>query len=92
MRVCEPPAVPYLSLYVKDLAFIEDGNPNIVSGQLVNWRKMKMFAGVLNELIAFQQRPYYFQRNPALAEHLHELLQESRGKDYNNPQALEIEK
>lgn len=29
LRACKPPAVPYLGVYLQDLTFIEDGNPEV---------------------------------------------------------------
>jgi hypothetical protein len=39
---CNPPAVPYLGMYLTDLAFIEEGTPNFTEEGLVNFSKMRM--------------------------------------------------
>lgn len=39
---CNPPAVPYLGMYLTDLAFIEEGTPNFTGEGLVNFSKMRM--------------------------------------------------
>ncbi|XP_061658244.1 ras-specific guanine nucleotide-releasing factor 2 isoform X3 [Syngnathoides biaculeatus] len=42
LKNCNPPCVPYLGMYLTDLAFIEEGSPNFTEGGLVNFSKMRM--------------------------------------------------
>lgn len=42
VRSCNPPCVPYLGMYLTDLAFIEEGTPNFTEEGLVNFSKMRM--------------------------------------------------
>ena len=70
LRACKPPAVPYLGVYLQDLTFIEDGNPEtlpnaspltpggIAVSQLVNFERLAMVYGVLKEVLLFQQQSY----------------------------------
>lgn len=42
LQSCDPPCVPYLGMYLTDLAFIEEGTPNYTEDGLVNFSKMRM--------------------------------------------------
>ncbi|KFU93525.1 Ras-specific guanine nucleotide-releasing factor 1, partial [Chaetura pelagica] len=42
LKNCDPPCVPYLGMYLTDLAFIEEGTPNYTEDGLVNFSKMRM--------------------------------------------------
>ena len=55
-----PPSVPFLGVYLTFLTFIEDGNPNFLSGErkLINFGKRMKSAGVLREMQTYQTVPY----------------------------------
>lgn len=59
---CNPPAVPYLGMYLTDLAFIEEGTPNFTEEGLVNFSKMRMVgenfiqSGCLSYISGLQRR------------------------------------
>eukprot|EP01104_Vermistella_antarctica_P014558 TRINITY_DN460_c0_g3_i1.p1 TRINITY_DN460_c0_g3~~TRINITY_DN460_c0_g3_i1.p1 ORF type:complete len:1428 (+),score=393.76 TRINITY_DN460_c0_g3_i1:424-4707(+) len=52
-----PPAVPYLGVYLMDLTFIEDGNPDMI-GNLINFEKRKFVYRVITIIQKFQHTPY----------------------------------
>lgn len=64
------PLIPYLGLYLTDLVFIEEGNPETFDEdgvKMVNFRKSEMLAEVLLEIQNFQESKYTYQtKNPAL--------------------------
>lgn len=70
LRATQPPAVPYFGLYLKDLTFIADGNPDCLRGGLINLTKRRLIFTVLSELYTFQNSKYNFRRVPAIAEYL----------------------
>lgn len=49
-RVGNGPCIPYSGIVLKDLTFIEDGNPNISSG-LINWYKRRLVHGVIGDFL-----------------------------------------
>ncbi|XDV54816.1 hypothetical protein PO909_023021 [Leuciscus waleckii] len=58
LKNCNPPCVPYLGMYLTDLAFIEEGTPNFTEEGLVNFSKMRMISHIIREIRQFQQAPY----------------------------------
>ncbi|CAJ0919164.1 1767_t:CDS:10 [Entrophospora sp. SA101] len=55
-----PPCVPFLGVYLTDLTFIEDGNPNILKKQtnIINFSKRMKTAEVIREIQQYQSVPY----------------------------------
>ncbi|XP_030048758.1 ras-specific guanine nucleotide-releasing factor 1 [Microcaecilia unicolor] len=58
LKNCDPPCVPYLGMYLADLAFIEEGTPNYTEDGLVNFSKMRMISHIIREIRQFQQTSY----------------------------------
>ncbi|KAI7889673.1 ras guanine nucleotide exchange factor domain-containing protein [Mucor mucedo] len=57
-----PPCIPFLGIYLQDLTFIEDGNPDFLpkSNNLINFAKRHKTAEVIRELKQFQNFAYNF--------------------------------
>lgn len=57
-----PPCIPFLGIYLQDLTFIEDGNPDYLrkSNNLINFAKRQKVAEVIRELKQFQSFAYNF--------------------------------
>ncbi|XP_025292801.1 ras-specific guanine nucleotide-releasing factor 2 isoform X1 [Canis lupus baileyi] len=64
LKNCNPPAVPYLGMYLTDLAFIEEGTPNFTEEGLVNFSKMRMISHIIREIRQFQQTCYRIDHQP----------------------------
>uniref|UniRef100_A0A3Q1H6H4 Ras protein-specific guanine nucleotide-releasing factor 2a n=1 Tax=Anabas testudineus TaxID=64144 RepID=A0A3Q1H6H4_ANATE len=67
---CNPPCVPYLGMYLADLAFIEEGTPNFTEEGLVNFSKMRMISHIIREIRQFQQAPYRIEHQPKVTQFL----------------------
>ncbi|KAL9654235.1 hypothetical protein ABK040_010267 [Willaertia magna] len=62
----KPPLNIYLGIYLTDLTFIEDGNPDRInstktSRNLINWRKRQFVANVISEVMQYKNPPYNIQ-------------------------------
>nr|XP_032809166.1 ras-specific guanine nucleotide-releasing factor 2 isoform X1 [Petromyzon marinus] len=58
LKSCDPPCVPYVGMYLTDLAFIEEGTPNFTEEGLVNFSKMRMISHIIREIRQFQTSCY----------------------------------
>jgi len=70
VKTCNPPLIPYLGVYLTDLTFIEDGNPDRLEGGLINWVKRQRYAAVLKDIQQYQQTPYCLEEVPFIQEYL----------------------
>ncbi|XP_026212222.1 ras-specific guanine nucleotide-releasing factor 2 isoform X2 [Anabas testudineus] len=70
LKNCNPPCVPYLGMYLADLAFIEEGTPNFTEEGLVNFSKMRMISHIIREIRQFQQAPYRIEHQPKVTQFL----------------------
>jgi len=65
-----PPLIPYFTVYLSDLAFIDEGNPDILSCGLINFAKQELVYGSLQEIILYQQHGYEIERKDPLCSTL----------------------
>ncbi|KAL8197341.1 UNVERIFIED_CONTAM: Ras protein-specific guanine nucleotide-releasing factor [Gekko kuhli] len=70
LKNCDPPCVPYLGMYLTDLAFIEEGTPNYTEDGLVNFSKMRMISHIIREIRQFQQTAYKIEHQPKVTQYL----------------------
>uniref|UniRef100_A0A669F819 Ras protein specific guanine nucleotide releasing factor 2 n=1 Tax=Oreochromis niloticus TaxID=8128 RepID=A0A669F819_ORENI len=70
LKNCNPPCVPYLGMYLTDLACIEEGTPNFTEEGLVNFSKMRMISHIIREIRQFQQTPYRIEHQPKVTQFL----------------------
>eukprot|EP00007_Cunea_sp_BSH-02190019_P007766 CAMPEP_0174239598 /NCGR_PEP_ID=MMETSP0417-20130205/15360_1 /TAXON_ID=242541 /ORGANISM="Mayorella sp, Strain BSH-02190019" /LENGTH=1141 /DNA_ID=CAMNT_0015318559 /DNA_START=130 /DNA_END=3555 /DNA_ORIENTATION=- len=52
-----PPCIPYLGVYLTDLTFLDDGNPDTIDG-LINFMKRQKIAEVIGEIRQYQFAEY----------------------------------
>eukprot|EP01107_Rhizomastix_libera_P005951 TRINITY_DN20053_c0_g1_i1.p1 TRINITY_DN20053_c0_g1~~TRINITY_DN20053_c0_g1_i1.p1 ORF type:complete len:813 (-),score=206.78 TRINITY_DN20053_c0_g1_i1:20-2458(-) len=57
------PVLPYMGTFLKDLTFIDEGNPDRIEGHesLINWGKAVMQAQVIQQIIMRQKKGYVFR-------------------------------
>jgi len=78
-----PPCVPFLGVYLTDLTFIEDGNPNRLKNneKMINFSKQSTTADVIREIQQYQNQVYNLQPVPELQTFLKESLQRIEDDD-----------
>lgn len=54
LKQCSPPCLPFLGLFLTDLTFTEEGNPNIRGSGLINFDKYYKASRIIVELQRFQ--------------------------------------
>ncbi|KAJ3054042.1 hypothetical protein HK097_002777 [Rhizophlyctis rosea] len=52
-----PPCLPYIGVYLLDLTYMEDGNPNTL-GLRINFTKREMISSVIRGIVHLQSTPY----------------------------------
>eukprot|EP00111_Clytia_hemisphaerica_P006364 TCONS_00018439-protein len=70
LRSSQTPAIPYFGIYLKDLTFITDGNPDYLKGGVVNLSKRRQVHVLLEEIRRFQKKRYNFQEVQEIREYL----------------------
>ncbi|KAI8620582.1 ras guanine nucleotide exchange factor domain-containing protein [Chytriomyces sp. MP71] len=60
-----PPIVPFLPIYLKDLTFMNDGNPKFVDG-LVNFDKLRMMGNRVKDIVSLAAVDFTFSAQPAI--------------------------
>mmetsp|Transcript_19709 Transcript_19709/g.50031 ORF Transcript_19709/g.50031 Transcript_19709/m.50031 type:complete len:633 (-) Transcript_19709:72-1970(-) len=70
IKFCEPPAIPYIAIFLKDLTFIEDGNPDYLAQNLINFEKMRMISKVFQDIQRFQEVQYCLKEVPVIQKWL----------------------
>ncbi|KAG0191355.1 hypothetical protein DFQ28_000368 [Apophysomyces sp. BC1034] len=88
-----PPCIPFLGIYLQDLTFIEDGNPDYLkkSNNLINFAKQQKAAESIREIKQFQSPPYTFQIVPELQEFIKCHLENSHDVETLYERSLELE-
>ena len=64
----------YLGVFLRDLTFVEDGNPNMVDDKHVNFEKIKLLGAVIHEVQQYQKIPFYLKKQPNLVKYLNESM------------------
>ncbi|CAB4380587.1 unnamed protein product [Rhizophagus irregularis] len=93
LHTVNPPCVPFLGVYLTDLTFIEDGNPNTLkkSRQLVNFSKRMKTAEVIREIQQYQSVPYNLAAVQEIQMFIKCHLQDSRDVGDLYDQSLSME-
>ena len=71
----EKPAVPFFGLLLKDLTFLDDGNPKRIEGTaLINYDKWRTISRAILEICSFQDSVFDFEAEGECTEYLSSCL------------------
>lgn len=61
-------------VFLRDLTFIEDGNPNTVEDGQINFEKTKLLGSVIRGVQQYQQYPYTIRKIPSIVRYLRKAM------------------
>jgi len=72
LKVCRLPALPFLGVYLRDIVFLDEGNPNFWDEEstIVNFDKLQLLGTTFCDLKKFQTQAYPFEPNYLLQQYL----------------------
>eukprot|EP01103_Thecamoeba_quadrilineata_P003596 TRINITY_DN13356_c0_g1_i1.p1 TRINITY_DN13356_c0_g1~~TRINITY_DN13356_c0_g1_i1.p1 ORF type:complete len:791 (-),score=164.51 TRINITY_DN13356_c0_g1_i1:68-2440(-) len=80
LKQCNPPALPYLGMYLTDLTFLEDGSPDRLDNtDLINFVKKTKLSLIIRNIQQYQQMSY----NMEVISTIRELLVDMQWMDEN---------
>lgn len=77
LATCIPPAVPLLVVHQRDLLFMYEGNPSVITRnnqKMLNFEKHVMIASCLEDLEKYQYVKYDYIENPVVQNYLYQLI------------------
>lgn len=84
----DPPCIPFLGVYLTDLTFSDDANPDEING-LVNFGKWELMYNIIAEIQQYQQIAYNFEYVDHIASFLRELPQNNDRDMFDLSKAFE---
>ena len=64
----------FAGVFLRDLTFIEDGNPNTVEDGQINFEKTKLLGSVIRNVQQYQQYPYTIRKVPSIVRYLRKAM------------------
>ena len=64
------PSLPHLALWLQDLVFIYDGNPDNLENSIINFEKCRMVAKRIQDFEDCLALPYKMEGNPSIRQSL----------------------
>jgi son of sevenless-like protein len=73
--ICVADPLACVGVYLTDLTFLEDGNPNTLNNrqELINFDKRRKVAAVIKEIQQYQITPYNFRDEQTIRDYLNSI-------------------
>eukprot|EP01125_Pyxidicula_operculata_P014727 TRINITY_DN493_c0_g1_i1.p1 TRINITY_DN493_c0_g1~~TRINITY_DN493_c0_g1_i1.p1 ORF type:complete len:870 (-),score=159.75 TRINITY_DN493_c0_g1_i1:161-2770(-) len=68
--IADPPAIPYVGLFLSDLTFIDEGNENFLKDKHVNMYKLRLIGKAIATMMRFQSIGYNFKQVKPIQNYL----------------------
>ncbi|TGZ85670.1 ras GEF [Ascodesmis nigricans] len=92
LHLVNPPCVPFLGVYLKDLTFVADGNDDFLKdSNLINFGKRVRTANIIQEIQQYQAVPYALTPVPELQEFILHSMHTARDVNDMYPVSLTLE-
>ncbi|KAK7056677.1 cell division cycle-related protein [Paramarasmius palmivorus] len=69
-----PPCVPFIGVFLSTLQFIQDGNPDNLPGNFINFKKRQKASEVISDIKRWQAHSFNFHHVPAIRDYIEESL------------------
>ncbi|KAH3759619.1 Ras guanine nucleotide exchange factor [Pelomyxa schiedti] len=90
LKFAVPPCIPYLGVFLTDVVFVCDGNPNFVPDTtLINFVKYRNLSNVIKAIQQFQMQPHSFTLVPHYMKYLHDSIRFTSDQAYDRSIAVE---
>ena len=87
----DPPAVPYLGMWLSDLTFLEDGNADETQDGLINFAKYDLIARVLADVSQFQLMRYQLVPVDIIQSYIRNKLESALDEEEAYRRSLAVE-
>ncbi|AOW04453.1 uncharacterized protein YALI1_D28150g [Yarrowia lipolytica] len=93
LHLVNPPIIPFFGVYLTDLTFVADGNPDFIKGEpkLINFSKRTKTAEIVREIQQYQSIPYSFQELPEVQQRVAARFKEAPSIDDQYETSLALE-
>jgi len=83
-----PPCIPYIGVYLMDLTFTDEGNPDKI-GNLINFNKRNLVGKIISEIDMYRREKYVELKKTSVAQFIEQLPRLSEKELYQR--SLECE-